>query len=189
MLLYYWLYYCRPLYYVFFALTLIVMWTFICICILHYCYLWNDVKISLWTCYYILSVISSVLFGKYRNQTDFTDTEFSRYRVFFRNRSVPISEEQNLQWYRRTEPIGSVFTECPGLPSPTFLPPPLPLFLMHPWSSRYFQSCPCILPPIIDPLLRCMPRTLSLLYRIRMTSTRLLVFMLEWLALFGWFLC
>ena len=188
MLLYYWLYYCRPLYYVFFALTLIVMWTFICICILHYCYLWNDVKISLWTCYYILSVISSVLFGKYRNQTEFTDTEFSRYRVFLgtdqyqflRNRICNGTEEPN--------------RSVRYLPNAQGYPPLLFFllylsFLMHPWSSRYFQSCPCILPPIIDPLLRCMPRTLSLLYRIRMTSTRLLVFMLEWLALFGWFLC
>ena len=52
-LLYYWLYYYRLLYYVFVVLTLIVLWTFICIFILHYYSLWNLVKISFWTCYYM----------------------------------------------------------------------------------------------------------------------------------------
>jgi len=79
------------------------MWTFICIYILHYYYLWDDVKISLWTYYYTLSVINSVLFGKYRNRTEFTDTEFSRYQVFLgtdryqflRNRICNSTEEPN----------------------------------------------------------------------------------------------
>ena len=83
--------------------TFIVMWTFLCIYILHYYYLWNDVKISLWTYYYILFVISLVLFGKYRNRTEFTDTEFSRYQVFIgtdryqflRNRICNGTEEPN----------------------------------------------------------------------------------------------
>jgi hypothetical protein len=52
-LLYYWFYYCRLLYYVFVVLTLIVLWTFICIFILHYYSLWNHVKISFWTCYHM----------------------------------------------------------------------------------------------------------------------------------------
>jgi hypothetical protein len=52
-LLYYWLYYCRLLYYVFLVLTLIVFWTFICIFLLHYYSQWNHVKISFWTCYYM----------------------------------------------------------------------------------------------------------------------------------------
>ena len=29
-------------------------------------------------------------FGKYRNRTERTDTELARYRIFLRNRSVPV---------------------------------------------------------------------------------------------------
>jgi len=49
---------------------------------------------------------------------------------FFLNRSVPFYEEPNLQWYRRTEPIGSVFTECPGWATCTVL-------FMLPWFVMY----------------------------------------------------
>jgi hypothetical protein len=77
--------------------------TFICMCILHHYYLWNHVKISFWTCYYIFFVINSVPFGKYRNRTEFTDTEHHRYRVslgtdryrFLRNRIYPSTGEPN----------------------------------------------------------------------------------------------
>jgi hypothetical protein len=93
------------------------MWTFICICILHYYHLWNHVKISFWTCYYTFFRTNSVLFIKYRNR-------IYRYQIpfvpsFLRNRPVPVSQEPNLHRYWRTEPIGSVFTECPGWPAPT----------------------------------------------------------------------
>jgi hypothetical protein len=49
-------------------------------------------------------VINSVLFGKYRNRTEFTDTEFPRYRVSLGTDRYQFPEEPNLHRYRRTEP-------------------------------------------------------------------------------------
>ena len=48
-------------------------------------------------------------FGKYRNRTESTDTEFPRYRVSTGTDRYRLTEEPNLYGYRRTEPIGSYY--------------------------------------------------------------------------------
>ena len=53
-------------------------------------------------------------FGKYRNRTESTDTEFPRYRVSAGTDRYRLTEEPNLYGYRRTEPIGSVLPNAQG---------------------------------------------------------------------------
>ena len=53
-------------------------------------------------------------FGKYRNRTESTDTEFLRYRVSAGTDRYRLTEEQNLYGYRRTEPIDSVLPNAQG---------------------------------------------------------------------------
>jgi hypothetical protein len=92
------LYYYRLLYYVFLVLTLIVLWTFICICILHYYSLWNHAKISFWICYYM-----SLWLVWYCSVN--TETKLNLpIPSFFRTNRYQFSEEPNLHKYRRTEP-------------------------------------------------------------------------------------
>jgi len=53
-------------------------------------------------------------FGKYRNRTESTDTEFPRYRVSTGTDRYRLTEKPNLYGYRRTEPIGSVLPNAQG---------------------------------------------------------------------------
>ena len=53
-------------------------------------------------------------FGKYRNRTESTDTEFPWYRVSAGTDRYRLTEEPNLYGYRRTEPIGSVLPNAQG---------------------------------------------------------------------------
>jgi hypothetical protein len=53
-------------------------------------------------------VISSVLFGKYRNRTESTKTEFPRFRFLKEIDRYLFSKEPNFCGNRSTEPIGSV---------------------------------------------------------------------------------
>jgi hypothetical protein len=73
-------------------------------------------------------VINSVLFGKYRNRTEFTDTEFPRYRVSLGTDRYQFPEEPNLHRYRRTEPNR---TEVPNAQGELNVPPARKSFWTH----------------------------------------------------------
>jgi hypothetical protein len=107
-LLYYWLYYCRLLYYVFLVLTLIVLWTFICICILHYYSPWNHVKNSFWTCYYMSLWSVRYCLVNTKTEPNSPILNFLGTQFFLGTGQYQFPEEPNLHRYRRTERPGWV---------------------------------------------------------------------------------
>jgi len=55
-------------------------------------------------------------FGKYRNRTERTDTELARYRIFLRNRSVPVFSGTEFVWVQRNRTDRFGIAKCPGWP-------------------------------------------------------------------------